>query len=395
MNSSINIRSSLTLRRAFIGITLGFVFLAILIVVLGGTAFQLSRVGTARSAELNERLLPALGQSVELEAATLKYNLANLEFVTGRDEATQARKLAAASAQRKEIDLHAAAVGRVMETPEARLRLDKFSAALKDYDAAVNRLQAALKASDFDQAMKILDGDVARHNATMETALAEICTFVQELSRSNATETQAVLTRNLDTTLRLSAIIAGLALLAVGVVQWISFRIRRPLETAVARMSDFVGQTTETAAQIAGSGQALASGASQQAASLEETSASLEEMAGMTKRNAENAQKANDLAREANQTAAAGASMGVGACGGCGAGTGEGTVGGSGRSAWASVPTHSGVSLSPHTSAEPKFSMIFGQVLVAMQRSRMPAAGSARTGSGCGSHHCGPSLPAW
>jgi methyl-accepting chemotaxis protein len=186
-----------------------------------------------------------------------------------------------------------------MDTPEARSRFDKFSAALKDYDDAVVRLQAALKASDFEQAMKILDGDVARHNATMETALAEICAFVQELSRSNATETQAILTRNLDTTLRLSAAIAGLALLAVGVVQWISFRIRRPLETAVARMSDFVGQTTETATQIAGSGQALASGASQQAASLEETSASLEEMAGMTKRNAESAQNAKALAGQA------------------------------------------------------------------------------------------------
>ena len=299
MNSSSNVRSSLTLRRAFIGITLGFVFLALLIVVLGGTTFQLSRVGTARSAELNERLLPALGQLVELEGATLKYNLANLEFVTGRDEATQARKLAAAAAERKDIDLHASAVARVMETPDGRLRLEKFTAALKDYDAAVARLQAALKASDFDQAMKILDGDVARHNATMETALSDISAFVQDLSRSNATATQAILTRNLDTTLRLSAAIAGLALLAVGVVQWISFRIRRPLETAVARMSDFVGQTTETAAQIAGSGQALASGASQQAASLEETSASLEEMAGMTKRNAESAQNAKALAGQA------------------------------------------------------------------------------------------------
>jgi methyl-accepting chemotaxis protein len=117
--------------------------------------------------------------------------------------------------------------------------------------------------------------------------------------RRNGSDTQAILARNLDTTLRLSAVIAGLALLAVGVVQWISFRIRRHLESAVGRMSDFVDQTTETATQIAGSGQALASGASQQAASLEETSASLEEMAGMTKRNAESAQNAKALAGQA------------------------------------------------------------------------------------------------
>jgi hypothetical protein len=70
-------------------------------------------------------------------------------------------------------------------------------------------------------------------------------------------------------------------------------------------------------------------------------------------------------------------------------------LGGSGRSVRASVPIHSGVSFSAHTSAEPKCSTIFGQVRVSLQRSSRPAAGTRRSGSGCGSHHCGPSLPAW
>ncbi len=299
--------SSLTLRRAFFGITLGFAFLAVLIVVLGGATFQLSRTGTARSAELSERLLPALGELVELQESTLKYNLANLEFVKGRDEATQARKLASAADERKHIDTHAAGLGKRLEGQDARVRLEKFSAALKDYDSAVARLQAALKASDFDAAMKILDGDVARHNTTMENALADISAFVQDLSRRNGEDTQAILSRNLTTTLRLSAAIAGLAILAVGFVQWLSRRIRRPLESAVGRMHDFVAQTTAAATQIAGAGQALASGASQQAASLEETSASLEEMSGMTKRNAEAAQNAKQLAGQARVVVDAGA----------------------------------------------------------------------------------------
>jgi len=61
----------------------------------------------------------------------------------------------------------------------------------------------------------------------------------------------------------------------------------------------------------------------------------------------------------------------------------------------ASVPTHSGVSFSAHTSAEPKCSMIFGQVRDAVQRSRMLRAGRPRTLSCHGAHHWGPSLPAW
>ena len=59
------------------------------------------------------------------------------------------------------------------------------------------------------------------------------------------------------------------------------------------------------------------------------------------------------------------------------------------------VPTHSGVSFRPQTSAEPKCSMILGQVWVWLQRSRMPSDGRPRTGSGASDHHCGPSLPSW
>jgi methyl-accepting chemotaxis protein len=307
MKSASTLRSSLTLRRAFFGITLGFAFLAVLIVVLGGTTFQLSRVGTARSAELSERLLPALGELVELQSATLKYNLANLEFVTGRDEATQARKLATAVTERKNIDTHTAGLGQRLESSDAHGKMEKFTVALKDYDAAVAKLQAALKASDFEQAMKILDGDVARHNATMEAGLADISAFVQAQSQTNGQDTKAILDRNLTTTLRLSATIAVLALLAVGVVQWVSRQIRRSLESAVGRMDEFVGKTTAAASQIAGSSQALADGASQQAASLEETGASLEEMSGMTKRNAEAAQNAKQLAGQARKVVDTGA----------------------------------------------------------------------------------------
>ncbi len=296
MKNSMLTRPSLSLRSAFLGVTLGFVFLAALIVVLGVTNWQLSKNGTARSVEMSERLLPALADLAGLQEATLKYNLANLEFVTGRDESIQKAKLAAAAAERKHIDEHAAGLGRRLELPEARVKQEKFAAALRDYDAAVARLQAALKASEFDQAMKILDGDVARHNAAIGVALADISGFVQDLSVRNGADTKAILERNLATTVKLSATIAGLALLAVIFVQWISRAIRRALENAVTRMQEFVGQTTAAAGQIAGSGQELASGASQQAASLEETSASLEEMSGMTRRNAAGAQDAKQLA---------------------------------------------------------------------------------------------------
>ena len=85
-----------TWKRAFLSITLGYVFLALLVIALGTTSFHLSNTGRAHSDELSQRLLPALQTLAGLQEATLKYNLANLEYVTGRDEETQARKLAQA-----------------------------------------------------------------------------------------------------------------------------------------------------------------------------------------------------------------------------------------------------------------------------------------------------------
>jgi methyl-accepting chemotaxis protein len=289
-------QSTLTLKRAFLGITLGFVFLAALIFVLGATSFQLSRTGTAQSAELSERLLPGLESLSGLQEAILKYNLSNLEFVTGRDEAIQARKLAAAAGYRKDIDTHAAELASKVSSAEARALQEKVTAALQVYDAAIARLQKALKANEFDEAMKILDGDVAKNYAAIESALTALNHFVFDLSNRNGQATQSILDRNLRTTLVLGAAIAALALLAVGLVQWLSFRISRNLGGISGSLSAVAEDIFSKAGGFTSTSNQLADGASQQAASLEETSASLEEMAGMTKRNAEAAQNAKQIA---------------------------------------------------------------------------------------------------
>jgi methyl-accepting chemotaxis protein len=288
--------SRLSLKRAFLGITLGYVFLAALIVVLGTASFQLSKTGTAQSAELSERLLPALQSLAGLQEATLKYNLANLEFVTGRDEETQARKLAQAAAHRKDIDVYAAELARRLESAEARALQDKVVGTLKIYDESVARLQKSLKANEFDEAMKVLDGDVARNYAAIESALTALSRFVFDLSNHNGMATQGILDRNLRTTLWLSAAIAALALVAVGAVQWLSFRISRSLSRISGTLSSVAQDMHGKAGGFSATSTQLADGASQQAASIEETSASLEEITSMTKRNAEAANNAKQIA---------------------------------------------------------------------------------------------------
>jgi len=288
--------SHLSLKRAFLGITLGYVFLATLIIALGTTSFQLSKTGSARSAELSERLLPALESLAGLQEATLKYNLANLEFVTGRDEETQTRKLAQAAVHRKAIDDRAAELARRLDSAEARPLQEQVTAAIKTYDQSMARLQKSLKASEFEEAMKLLDGEVTKNYGAIEHALSELSRFVFDLSNRNGVATQAILDRNLRTTLMLSTTIAGLALLAVALVQWLSLRISRNLGVISGTLFSVAEDMQGKARGFTATSSRLADGASQQAASIEETSASLEEITGMTRRNAESANNAKQVA---------------------------------------------------------------------------------------------------
>src|SRR4051812_1071271 len=90
----------LNLKRAFLGTTLGYAFLALLVSGLGWAAFVLSRSGTEHSTELTGKLLPALQTTSRLGEATLKYNLSTLEFVLAKDEDAMARKAKSAATLR-------------------------------------------------------------------------------------------------------------------------------------------------------------------------------------------------------------------------------------------------------------------------------------------------------
>ena len=296
MSSQPVVQTRLNLKRAFLGITFGYVFLALLVIALGTTSFQLSKTGRARSDELSQELLPALQALAGLQEATLKYNLTNLEYVTGRDEETQARKLTEAAAYRKDIETRSVKLADHLDTDDLRALQAKVIAALKVYDESVGRLQKSLKASEFDEAMKILDGDVARNNTAVEAALTALNRAVFDLSNTNGLATQTILDRNVRVTLQLSAVIAGLALLGVALVQLLSLRINRNLGEISGTLSEVAADVSIKATGFTTTSGQLADGASKQAASIEETSASLEEITSMTRRNAEAADNAKQIA---------------------------------------------------------------------------------------------------
>jgi methyl-accepting chemotaxis protein len=297
----------LNLKRSFLGITLGFVFLAALIIFLGTTTYQLSQTGTTRTVELSTRLLPALESLAGMQEATLKYNLTILEFVLAKDEDAMGRKTTAAAGFRADIDQRANDLARLVDAPEGRAMLEHFRASLKDYDSAAASLQKALKANDFDEAMKTLDGSVSHNYQAVEADLGQLSRYVFKLSSVNGAATNAILQRNLRLTVILSGSIAFVALVAVGAVQWISRRASRQLAHLSDELTILADDICSKAEGFSTGSETLSAGASRQASSLEETAASLQEIASVTSQNANGAETARELAAATSSAADASA----------------------------------------------------------------------------------------
>ncbi len=301
--------SRLSLRRTFAIITTFFAVVAAITCAVGFANYALSRVGKERTSRLVQDNLPALQALTRLEAATLGYHAANTEFVLAKDEAAMAVKAKTAGEFVQKIAAELATLDRLVPGPEARALSEGFRAALGGYNEAVARLQAALKASEFEKAMSILDVDVAKRKVALEAALAAVGDHHFRLSGEAGAAVSAAVERNLRISLLCGATAVGVILCAAGFVQFISWRTSRTFAVQLDVLAAGSEQVQQGAATLTSGSQSLADGSSQQAASLEETGASLTEMASMTQRNSESAQSAKATAATARETADRGAAQ--------------------------------------------------------------------------------------
>ncbi|MCC7494374.1 MAG: methyl-accepting chemotaxis protein [Fimbriimonadaceae bacterium] len=104
--------------------------------------------------------------------------------------------------------------------------------------------------------------------------------------------------RRLRTILQLLTVVAVVALVLVAFA--LTGSIARTIRSTSAGLLTGANEITAASAQVAATGQDLASGASQQAASVEETSAALVEIAATTRRNADHADEANRCVQQAD-----------------------------------------------------------------------------------------------
>jgi methyl-accepting chemotaxis protein len=100
----------------------------------------------------------------------------------------------------------------------------------------------------------------------------------------------------------------GIALVVGCVLAWvITVSITKPVNAAIAGLTEGASQVASASGQISSASQSLAEGSTEQAASLEESSSALEEMASMTRQNADNAGQANTMMGETKKQVDGGA----------------------------------------------------------------------------------------
>jgi methyl-accepting chemotaxis protein len=298
---------SLNLKRTFVFIAALFTAVTVITCGLGLANYKLSRVSSQQTDRLSHRNLPALQELARLQEATLRYNAAHTEFVLAKDETAMAAKAKAADEWATKIAQHLDKLATLLGAGEPAQMAANFSAALERYQAAAKRLQAALKAGEFEQAMTVLDQDVGKSKQALDTCLTALSQHCFVISTEASEGVSGTVARNLRITLTCTAVAAVVSAFALVFVHLIARRTSRKIGEHLGTLAAASEQVQQGARMLAGGSDSLAEGASQQAASLEETGSSLVEIGSMTKRNAESAQKAKDVAAHASTAADHGA----------------------------------------------------------------------------------------
>ena len=273
-------KTSLSLRRTFAIITALFVVVATSTCLVGYVNYRLSSVSSRHTNELTHLNLPALQALARLEEATLKYNAANIEFVLAKDDAGMAAKAKTADLWGSRISTNLDALDGLIHTPETDQRVSRFRQSLGVYQAAVARLQKALRDGDFDKAMSTLDNDVAKAKQALDADLGGISDTFFALSTQASDSVSQAVTRNLTITIACTAASTLVILFATAFVQVISVRTTRVIARNLNSLSAGSDSVQHGAGSLTSGSQALAQGSSAQAASLEETSRSISTILG-------------------------------------------------------------------------------------------------------------------
>lgn len=324
----------------------GFGIALLLLLMTGGLAMlQASRIyGGTR--EIAGNWLPSVQTLGDIRALANGVRRASLRSIMESDVTAKQSQRAQHDADLSSLNAAMAAYEKLVSSPEEQQITDNLKNAWSAYMTSDAKLLELSESGDagFAAARTLATGESAR----LFTQALRLIEQDVKLNRAGAADAKAEAEVNYHTTIVLTGVLCGAALLLSVVVAWLITRsIVTPLGRAVgiaetvARgdlTSDIeVSGTDETSqllhalknmnerlldvvSRVRSSSESIASGSAQiaagntdlsqrteeQAASLEETAASMEQLTATVKQNTENARQGNALAGNASEVAARG-----------------------------------------------------------------------------------------
>ena len=288
-------------------ITAGYVTVLSIMVALGVFTFIEGGAIKTRFTDVAVKEVPSLHYALDAEVLS-NANLGDVYkhiLSSSLDDMTKLE--AEISKNAKVIADDIEAFGKLANTDEKRVALDKVKESRSRYVALRSEILAASRAATTAETSAKLAARARRELDPLAEAFVENLDTIAELSATGVESASAKTSEAIASTNQGVAAGSVLAVLIGGAMAFAVIRsLSRELHGLSGTLDDASSQVAAAAGQVSTSSQSLAEGASEQAASLEETSSSLEEITSMAKRNEENALQAKELSRQTRAAADSG-----------------------------------------------------------------------------------------
>jgi methyl-accepting chemotaxis protein len=290
------------LSRRFVARTIGVqmtLSLALLVTMTAGLGIaligQLGRVN-AVTAKIADVVLPSVRALEEIAASTARYRVAQMEFLLAGVSEGAPTAEAAMEAELEAIEKHQAVYEPSIVGDDERRLYDEFMAHWASYLQEQFRAAELASEGKLTEAKAVLAATSADLFNQTQDRLRQLVARNEEAARQARSEGQAVAQGAQRWGIGLLVgLIAIVALFSRVVVR----RINRTLRGVARNVGNGSAHLIETAREVAGSAESLASAANEQAATLAVTNQSMQEVASATRQNERDSRECARLVGEA------------------------------------------------------------------------------------------------
>lgn len=211
--------------------TLGFAFLAVLVLIMGSfSLLQMSRMHD-QSIEINDNWLPSIMALNHVSEDILRIRTYTLRLLVGREAATLRQNEQRLGEIKRDLDVALTRYEELMSTEQEREAYERFDSAKQRYMLEQERIMSYSSKDMLDEALAIAGGELNQHADAMFKALSELT----EMNRLGSTEAAENSERVFDNAWELViGMMVAAALLTIALAILLTRSIVQPLRQAVS-----------------------------------------------------------------------------------------------------------------------------------------------------------------